>query len=160
MFKTVLSMLFFGLFFGVSAHAAHIPELPQALITKVNRTGYIMVDYKHIQTCHVYPHRVVVTDEYGDPAVTMRQVFVISLSQNIYKLIDAASKEELQVSNTHICDAPTTSVTAEAPNVPSFSLYESGACSTPRSERVGGHSANLRNIIDRFCPETYGEAGQ
>lgn len=162
MLKLILSILAVGNFALADSPYEPVPHPP--LITKVNQTGFVPPTYRQKLTCEVYRYRVVVTKEMsngaGVPPVIMKRVFPISLSSNIHDMIREASKDELQVGNIHVCDAPTTLVTAATPGVKSFVLFRSGSCAEPRAERFGGASSHLREIVDSFCPETHDLGGQ
>jgi len=150
MIKLLLPVFFLSL----TAHAA----APTALITKINQSGHVLQEYRFSETCEVYQRRVVVTTTMGGgenaKPVKMKRVYPVLLSPSVLQMIESASKEDFQVSNIQICDAPTTTITAAAPGIKSFPLFESGSCPNPRGERIGGNSTHLRYIVDSFCPKT------
>lgn len=140
------------LVFGFSAHAA-----PTPLIKKVNASGFTPPEYRQTETCEIYSNRAVVTFEMGSAngsPVKMRRIYPVSFTANIRDMIQAASQEQVQTDTNSVCDAPTTVVTAATAGVPSFFLFRSASCGNQRQERIGGHSFQLRAIVDEFCPKT------
>lgn len=160
MLKLILSILSVGNF--ALADSPYEPDL-SPIITKVNQTGYMLPEYRKRETCEVFLQRVVVTTEMGQSGtnkpVIMKRSYKANFSPNIHQLIANASKDEFQVSNIQVCDAPTTVIEAQAPNVKKFPLFRSGSCNQARAERIGGASHQLRSIVDSFCPETHDPGG-
>jgi hypothetical protein len=127
------------------------------IIEKTNASGFTMPEYVRTETCQVYPTYVKITNRYGgfaDQSVETTQILWVSVSEDVETILAKATEDSLIESGNYICDAPSTTITANY-NGDEFTLFSSGGCGSKRQERQGGFAQILKDIVNRYCPVTH-----
>lgn len=129
----------------------------QALVEKTNASGFTMPEFVRSETCSVYPNYVKITNRYGgfsDQSFTTTEIVKVRISEGIENVLRTATEAKLSETDNYLCDAPSTSITANYGGQ-EYLLFTSGGCGSNRKQREGGAAQMLRDLVDRYCPVTH-----
>ena len=127
-------------------------EPPKPLIEKTSGGGGTPPEYQRFERCFVYQDYVEVVHSYGtNNRVILNERRNVAISGNLQALISQAAQEKLESTPNLLCDAPTTQTASRG-----VLLFSTGGCGTPKRERQGFASMRLKEIINLYCPTTYG----
>lgn len=128
------------------------------LLMKTTGGGFQIPSMARYESCKIYAgktaghYRVVIDRQYGE--LSARQTEYI-LAENLESQIEDASNEPVNTTPNPICDAPETTYKAQIPaEIAPFTLFNTGGCGMPETDRQGPFSSNLESLIDNFCPWT------
>ncbi|MDZ4662016.1 MAG: hypothetical protein SGJ18_10410 [Pseudomonadota bacterium] len=145
------ALVFLFVLAGATAFAEAEP-----LLAKYSGGGFTPPEWVRLEVCEVYSDRVVVTKTYGsgETAFELKEEKKISLSDGIHVALKNALKEKVEEKENGLCDAPVTHIRFGA-----AVLFSTGACGTPRKDRVGPYSSALKDVVNTYCPKTFDHMG-
>lgn len=140
----------------VGAFCAHADDY---LLKKTTGGGFVIPELAETETCKVYEtkgsdkYRVVIKRSFGDLVSTYSEFVHVP---NLESKIQTASTEPIVTKTNNICDAPTTTYSAQLPgSIPEYTIFYTGTCGSDEIDRQGPASSNLKSFIDQFCPRTF-----